>query len=99
GYEVPYGLVQIMNLAGRRAVKSFVQVVSEYEVYDKGIVGAGITLKFPLKTDQYRVEYNTKRMYVDLIQTSSSKTSVKLRFYTKNPERLYEVLRRYALTT
>lgn len=100
GYEVPLGLVQIINLVGRRAVKSFVQVIAEYEVYDKGIVGAGITLKFPLRTDQYGIEYNTKRMYVDLIQTpSSGRTIIKLRLYTKNPERLHEILRRYALTT
>lgn len=100
GYEIPYGLVQIINLFGRRAVKSFVQVIAEYEVYDKGIVGTGITLKFPLRADQYRVEYNTKRMYVDLIQTSSSgRTLIKLRFYAKNPERLHEILRRYALAT
>ncbi|MEO3993175.1 MAG: DUF2208 family protein [Desulfurococcaceae archaeon TW002] len=100
GYEVPLGLVQVMNLAGRRAVKSFVQVIAEYEVYDKGIVGTGITLKFPLRTDQYRIEYDTKRMFVDLIQIpSTGKTLIKLRLYTKNPERLHEVLRRYALTT
>jgi len=100
GYEVPYGLVQVINLTGRRAVKSFVQVVAEYEVYDKGIVGTGITLRFPLKVDQYRVEQNTKRMYVDLIQApSGGRASIKLRFYTKNPERLNEILKKYALAT
>lgn len=98
GYEVPYGLVQIINLAGRRAVKFFVQVIAEYEVYDKGVVGTGVTLKFPLRADQYRIEHNAKRMYVDLIQTpSSGRTSIKIRFYAKNSERLYEILRRYVL--
>lgn len=100
GYEVPYGLVQAINIAGRRAVKSFVQVISEYEVYDKGIIGTGITLKFPLKIEQYKVEYNAKRMYVDLVRTNDGgRTFIKLRLYTKNPERLHEILRRYALTT
>ncbi|MEM0038368.1 MAG: DUF2208 family protein [Zestosphaera sp.] len=97
GYEVPFALVQAVNLMSRRSVRVMVQVVSEYEVYDKGVLGTGIALKFPFGESKYKVEVNTKRMFVDLVQTSSGKSVVKLRFYSKNPERLHEIFRRYGL--
>lgn len=97
GYEVPFALVQILNLLSRRSVRVMVQVVSEYEIYDKGVLGTGITIKFPFSNTQYRVEVNNKRMFVDLTQVSGSKSTLKLRFYSKNPERVYEIFRRYGL--
>ncbi len=97
GYEVPFVIIHAMNLATRKLVRTFVQVISEYEIYDKGILGVGVSLKFPLSDEQYKVELNPKRMFVDLIHASSGRAAVKFRLYSKNPERVYEILKRYGL--
>ncbi len=93
GYEVPYAVITLINRLSQRALKEVVQVVSKYEVYDRGIVGAGITIKFPLN-DSYSIKVNSRRRFLDII-LSRGKVKVKYRFYSKNLSRLAEIIKRY----
>jgi len=98
GYEVPYVLINVVNQLSRRSVKEVVQVLNSYEVYDRGLVSSNIVLSFPLESGKYRVLFNNKRKYVDIIQ-KSGRTSLKYRLYSKNPERLFEVIKWYGKPT
>lgn len=66
-----------------------------YLVTNEGIVMYGLTgkqgISFPVKG--YKLSYNIQRKFVELIQ-ETDKAIVKLRFYTKSPEKLYEILKR-----
>ncbi len=98
GYEVPYILISLVNQLSRRSVKEFVQILNSYEVYDRGLVGSSIVLSFPLESSKYRVLLNSKRGYVDIIH-KSGKTVLKYRLYSKNPERLFDVIKWYGKLT
>ncbi len=75
------------------------QAPSKYTVTDKGIVIRGLTggtaLTFPLPHD-VELSVNEKRKFVELVK-HYKKTIVKVRFYTRNPKRLAEVIKRYGL--
>ncbi len=73
-------------------------VPSSYMVTDKGIVVKGIittkAIKFPLPSD-VAVNMNKDRRFVEIVR-DGKRTVTRLRLYTKNPEKLYDVLRRVA---
>jgi len=93
GYEVPYAVITLINRLSQRALKEVIQVVSKYEVYDRGIVGTGITIRFPLDNN-YSIKVNSRRRFLDII-LSRGKVKVKYRFYSKNLSRLAEIIKRY----
>ncbi len=74
-----------------------VNVPSQYTITDKGIVIKGmITTKgiaFPLPNET-NVNLNEERRFVEIIK-EGKRTVTKLRFYSKNPKRLYEIIKKY----
>ena len=71
---------------------------TSYIVTDKGIVIKGLMttkgIRFPLPPD-IEVTLNKERRFVELSR-HGRRTISKLRLYTKNPEKLYEIIRRAA---
>jgi len=92
GYEIPYVGVTLMNLLSRKSLRTSIQVVREYAIYDRGILGSGVAIKFPL-TNEYVVKVDPGRKYVELVKVSKGAVT-KYRFYSKNYERIAEVISR-----
>ena len=74
-------------------------VPSAYIVTDRGIVIRGLIttkgIKFPLPPD-VAINVNKERRFVELVR-DGKRTVTKLRLYTKNPEKLYDVFRKVAV--
>jgi len=72
-----------------------INVPRAFRVTTLGIVTYGFAskqaLQFPLRG--FSISLNAPRKFVDLVQ-ESEKATMKLRLYTSNPERLYEILKR-----
>jgi len=98
GYEIPYLLITLLNLWSRRIVKDVVQVVTNYEVYNKGVLGMGLTIKFPLEEnkggDTYKVVYNPSRRFVEFV-IQRGKTTIRYRLYSRSCDRLADIIKRY----
>lgn len=80
----------------KRGLKSImINVPRSYLVTTEGIVIYGMASKqafsFPIKN--YQLSLNILRKFVELSQ-ETEKAIIKIRFYTNNPERLYEFLKR-----
>ncbi len=76
-------------LGGRKTIQP-PMVPSRFIVTDKGIVVPsllGLALRFPLPED-YRVEVNERRRFVEI----SDPRGRRVRLYTRNPRRLYELI-------
>ena len=95
GYEIPYALITTINMIARRSVKEMVQVVTNYEIYDKGVLGMGLTIKFPIdENSEYKVVVNPSRKFIEFV-TKRGKTIIKYRLYTKSVERVADIIKRY----
>ncbi|MGC9134408.1 MAG: DUF2208 domain-containing protein [Caldisphaera sp.] len=74
-----------------------VNVPSQYTVTDKGIVIKGMLttkgIAFPLPNET-NVNLNEERRFVEIVK-EGKRTITKLRFYSKNPKRLYEIIKKY----
>jgi len=98
-FEGLFVINQLVYIWALRKVGTVVmiQAPSKYTITDKGIVIRGLTggtaLTFPLP-DDVEINVNEKRKFVELIK-KYKRTITKVRFYTKNPKRLGEVIRRY----
>ena len=94
GYETPYAFVMGTNLISRRGMQEVVQVLNNYEIYDKGLLGMGLTMKFPADDAPYRVIANRSRKFVQF-EEKKGKVTVKYRLYTKSVDRIIDILKRY----
>ncbi|MCD6324500.1 MAG: DUF2208 family protein [Desulfurococcales archaeon] len=94
GYEFPYALVMSTNLLSRKGMKEVVQVLNGYEIYDKGLLGMGLTIKFPVENMPYKVVADRSRKFVQFEQRRG-KSVVKYRLYTKSVDRVGDILKRY----
>lgn len=76
-----------------------INVPRGYIVTNEGIVMYGLAskqaLSFPIKG--YRLDVSPLRKFVELVQ-ETEKSTLKIRFYTNSPERLYEILKRKIAT-
>lgn len=74
-----------------------INVPRSYIVTSEGIVLSGLASKqgisFPLKS--FKINHDIKRKFVELVQ-ESDKGTMKIRLYTRSPEKLYEFLKRKA---
>ncbi|MEB3757840.1 MAG: DUF2208 domain-containing protein [Desulfurococcales archaeon] len=72
---------------------------TSYRVTEKGILVGGLLgqqpIPFPLE-DDVELNLNEKRKFVEIIQTKD-RNIIKIRLYTKQPRRLYDILVRYGL--
>jgi len=70
-----------------------------FTVTDRGIVLKGLIgqsgIPFPLP-DNVKISYNAKRGYAEIVR-EDEKSIVKLRFYTRNPKKLADILERYGV--
>ncbi len=86
----------------RKAAKitpEFIMVPKSYTVTTKGIFsrsfGSSFAFTFPLKNVE--INLNERRGFVELVFSQESKpqaTKTKIRLYSRNPRRLYEILKR-----
>ena len=89
-----------MYYAMKKAGKIYtLNVPSEYTVTKKGVVYKGLIFRsaiaFPLPED-VKIRYNEKRRFVEIERDTSRAVNV-IRLYSRNPKRLYEVIRKYGL--
>ncbi|MGC9072182.1 MAG: DUF2208 domain-containing protein [Acidilobus sp.] len=89
----------IMTWALKRVRKlPALNVPTSFIVTDRGVVIKGFVttkgIRFPLPPD-VRLNLDKNRRFVELVR-EGKRTVTKLRFYTRNPEKLYDVLRRVA---
>lgn len=89
------------ELALRRVGKLVViSMPNEYIVTAKGIVVKGLlsntTIPFPLNP-HVQVKLNEKRGFVDIVNEGSRSSTI-IRLYSRDPKRLYEVIRKYGVT-
>ena len=93
GYEIPYAIMMAINTLSRRRMRETVQVVMNYEVYDKGVIGTGVVIKFPLDTN-YVVRISPVRKFIEFVKTEKGVTT-RYRLYTKSYERLWGIIKKY----
>ena len=94
GYETPYAIVMATNLFSQRGMREVVQVLNSYEIYDKGLLGMGLTLRFPVQDLPYNVIVDYSRKFVQF-ERKRGKVTVKYRLYTKSIKRVVDLLKRY----
>jgi len=72
---------------------------TQYTVTDKGILIGGVLgsrpLPFPLEGN-VKLNIDEKRRFVE-IESVAGKNVVKMRFYTRSPRRLYDIIEKYGL--
>ncbi len=93
GYEVPFVGLTLINLITRRSQKVMIQVINNYAVYDKGIVGSGVVVKFPL-SKEYSVSVDPVRKFVEISRRDKNIT-IRYRFYSKNVDRIADIVSRF----
>jgi len=93
GYEIPYAIMMTINMFTRRRMRETVQVVMNYEVYDKGIIGTGVVVQFPLE-EKYSIRISPIRKFIEIVRSEKGNT-VRYRLYTKSYDRLWDIIKRY----
>lgn len=93
GYEIPYVAVTIVNLLTRKSVRTMIQVIRNFTIYDRGILGSGVSIKFPLSSD-YVVRVEPSRKFVEVAKVDKNSV-IKYRFYSKNFDRIADIVNRY----
>ncbi|RLG79083.1 MAG: hypothetical protein DRO10_01160 [Thermoprotei archaeon] len=95
GYELPYVTITLLNLISRRSIKETVQVLNSYEIYDKGVLGMGLTVTFPIDPkSNYKVLVDPDRKFVEFI-FRQGRMLVRYRLYTKSVKRVADLIKRY----
>ncbi len=92
----------IMTWALKRVRKlPALNVPTSYIVTDRGVVIKGLVttkgIKFPLPPD-VRLNVDKNRRFVELVR-EGRRTVTKLRFYTKNPDKLYDIFKKVAFSS
>ncbi len=95
-YEIFVGIGRLVQVFMMRKSGFTLMIPQKYIVTEKGVIGKGVTLSFPLKN--YKIEADYRRKFVQLIPTKTSgRVKTITRFYTKDVERLKKILEKYAL--
>lgn len=94
-YEVPIGINTVLQrMVFLRVLSHMIQIPYSYTVYEKGITGSGVLLKFPLENVE-ALNTSYSRKFVELQIKVSKNIKNRIRFYTKNIERLLEIMKKY----
>jgi len=95
-YEIPIGINTLFQrFVFLKAMSQVVQIPYSYTVYEKGITGSGVLLKFPLENIE-ELKTDLFRKFVEVrIRQKSRRAPSRIRFYTKNVERLSELIRKF----
>ncbi len=95
-YEIFVMIGRLVQLLMMKKSGFTLMIPQRYVVTEKGIIGKGVTLSFPLKN--YKIEANYRRKFVQLIPLKTSgRVKTITRLYTKDVERLKKILEKYAL--
>jgi len=97
GYFIISQAIQAYGLRKAGTITS-INTPQNYVVTDRGIVLKGLigqsAIPFPLPSDA-TLSINEKRGFVEIVKRGK-RTILKIRFYTRNPRRLAEILKRKA---
>ncbi len=97
-YEIFVGIGRLVQAFMMRKTGFTLMIPQKYIITEKGVIGKGVTLSFPLKN--YKIEADYRRKFVQLVPTKTSgRMRTITRFYTKDVERLKKILEKYALET
>ncbi len=95
-YEIFVMIGRLVQLFMMKKSGFTLMIPQKYVITEKGIIGKGVTLAFPLKN--YKIEANYRRKFVQLVPLKSSgRVKTITRLYTKDVERLKKILEKYAL--
>jgi uncharacterized membrane protein len=89
GYEVPFALVAIMNFNQNKLLRNTPQIPGRYTLFEKGLVGQGIVMKFPLQGHEARLD--AKRGFVELVNGKGRR----IRLYSSKPKDLFELIKKH----
>lgn len=89
-YEVPYAIMAVISLSQNKASKSFAQIPRNYALFELGLAGQGIVIKFPM--DNYEIKLDSKRKFVELVGKDEKKP-VRIRLYSSKPDELFEMIK------
>lgn len=93
GYEIPYVAVTVVNLFTRKSVRNMIQVIRDFTIYDRGIVGSGVSIKFPLASN-YEVKVEAGRKFVEIAKIDKN-SIIRYRFYSKSYDRIADIVNKY----
>jgi len=95
-YEMLMSIGYSVNTLIRRKTGGMLMVPANYEVTDKGIIGRGVVIPFPL--DKYNVTMDLKRRFVQLEPLEKKgMTKMIIRLYASDIEKLVKIIERYGL--
>ncbi|MGQ9479435.1 MAG: DUF2208 family protein [Thermoproteota archaeon] len=95
GYEVPSIIMFLMGFSQRKALKNFVQIPRSYTLFEAGLAGQGVLIKFPI--ENYEVDFSRERRFVEL-KNIDGKGPTRIRLYTPKPDELAELIRKYGFS-
>lgn len=90
GYEVPYAIMAGISFYQNKASKSFAQIPRKYALFESGLVGQGMAIKFPI--DNYETTLDSERKFVELA-SKDEKKPVRIRLYSSKPDELFELIK------
>lgn len=92
GYEVPIVLMAVVNLKQNKLLGIFPQIPKYYTLFEKGLIGQNVFMKFPLR--EYDIRLDSKRGFVELVD--NAKGGMRIRLYSSKPKELFELIKNYA---
>ncbi|MEM3712930.1 MAG: DUF2208 family protein [Thermoproteota archaeon] len=92
GYEVPIVLTTVISFKQNKLLGGFPQIPRYYTLFEKGLIGQNVFMKFPLQKHDIRLD--AKRGFVELI--NKSKGELRIRLYSSNPKELFELIKNHA---
>jgi len=92
GYEVPIILMVAIVLKQNRLLRGFPQIPRYYTLFEKGLIGQNLFMKFPLQEHDIRLD--SKRGFVELID--NAKGGMRIRLYSSKPRELFELIKNHA---
>jgi uncharacterized membrane protein len=93
GYETPLVLMAVVSFRQNRLLRSLPQIPRYYTLFEKGLVGENMVIKFPLQ--EHNVRLDAKRGFVELL-SKKVETVIRVRLYSSKPKELFESIKNYA---
>jgi len=93
GYEAPLVFMAILSFRQNRLLRSFPQIPRYYTLFEKGLVGENVVIRFPLQEQD--VKLDSKRGFVELLN-KKGETVTRVRLYSSKPKELFESIKNYA---
>lgn len=92
GYEVPIVIMAVILFNQNRFLREFPQIPRYYTLFEKGLIGQNVFMKFPLQDHDIRLD--SKRGFVEIID--NAKGGMRIRLYSSKPKELFELIKNHA---